>query len=105
REGIPFVKVGGFKFMDSAHIKDVLAHLKVIHNPDDSISWYRILLLPISILLRATEAMQAVLDEIHTEGTPRIPASGGESDHDPFAAFNQFVGLPEILDLQRQFTS
>ncbi|MBW2297022.1 MAG: ATP-dependent helicase [Deltaproteobacteria bacterium] len=45
REGIPFVKVGGFKFMDSAHIKDVLAHLKVIHNPDDSISWYRILLL------------------------------------------------------------
>ncbi|MCP4226603.1 MAG: carboxyvinyl-carboxyphosphonate phosphorylmutase [Actinomycetia bacterium] len=66
---------------------------------------YRILLLPISVLLRATEAMRAVLDEIHTEGTPRIPASGGESDHDPFAAFNQFVGLPEILDLQRQFTS
>ena len=45
REGIPFVKVGGFKFMDSAHIKDVLAHLKVIHNPDDSVSWNRILLL------------------------------------------------------------
>jgi len=45
REGIPFVKVGGFKFMDSAHIKDVLAHLKVIHNPNDSVSWHRILLL------------------------------------------------------------
>ena len=45
REGIPFVKVGGFKFMDSAHIKDVLAHLKVIHNLDDSVSWNRILLL------------------------------------------------------------
>ena len=45
REGVPFVKVGGFKFMDSAHIKDVLAHLKVIHNPDDSVSWNRILLL------------------------------------------------------------
>ena len=45
REGIPFVKVGGFKFMDSAHIKDVLAHLKIIHNPDDSVIWYRILLL------------------------------------------------------------
>jgi len=43
REGIPFVKVGGFKFIDSAHIKDVLGHLKVIHNPDDSISWHRIL--------------------------------------------------------------
>jgi DNA helicase-2/ATP-dependent DNA helicase PcrA len=40
---VPFIKVGGFKFMESAHIKDVLAHLKVIHNADDDISWLRIL--------------------------------------------------------------
>ena len=45
REGIPFIKVGGGKFIESAHIKDVLAHLKVIFNPYDRISWYRILLL------------------------------------------------------------
>jgi DNA helicase II / ATP-dependent DNA helicase PcrA len=45
REGIPFVKVGGFKFVESAHIKDVLAHLKVLFNPYDRIGWYRILLL------------------------------------------------------------
>ncbi len=45
REGIPFIKVGGFKFVESAHIKDVLAHLKVLSNADDRISWYRILLL------------------------------------------------------------
>ncbi|MGD8981441.1 MAG: UvrD-helicase domain-containing protein, partial [Desulfobacterales bacterium] len=45
REGISFVKVGGFKFVESAHIKDVLAHLKVLFNPNDRISWYRILLL------------------------------------------------------------
>ena len=45
REGIPFIKVGGFKFVESAHIKDVLGHLKVIFNPYDRISWYRILLL------------------------------------------------------------
>ena len=45
REGIPFVKVGGFKFVESAHIKDVLAHLKVLFNPYDRINWYRILLL------------------------------------------------------------
>jgi DNA helicase-2/ATP-dependent DNA helicase PcrA len=43
RQGIPFVKVGGFKFTESAHIKDVLAHLRVIANPYDRISWYRIL--------------------------------------------------------------
>jgi DNA helicase-2/ATP-dependent DNA helicase PcrA len=45
REHIPYVKVGGFKFMESAHIKDLLAHMRVIHNPYDRISWYRILLL------------------------------------------------------------
>jgi len=45
REQIPFVKVGGFKFVESAHIKDVLAHLRVIYSPYDRISWYRILLL------------------------------------------------------------
>ena len=45
REGIPFIKVGGFKFIESAHIKDVLAHLRVLSNPLDRISWYRILLL------------------------------------------------------------
>jgi len=43
REGIPFIKVGGFKFTESAHIKDTLAHLRVVANPYDRISWYRIL--------------------------------------------------------------
>ena len=43
RQGIPFVKYGGFKFMESAHIKDLLAHLRVIANRDDSVSWGRIL--------------------------------------------------------------
>jgi len=45
REQMPFIKVGGFRFVESAHIKDVLAHLRVISNPHDRISWYRILLL------------------------------------------------------------
>lgn len=42
---IPFLKYGGIKFVEAAHIKDVLAHLKVAFNPQDSISWLRILLL------------------------------------------------------------
>jgi DNA helicase-2/ATP-dependent DNA helicase PcrA len=45
RSQLPFIKVGGFKFVESAHIKDVLAHLRVIASPHDRISWYRILLL------------------------------------------------------------
>ena len=45
RAGIPFVKVGGFKFTESAHIKDVLAYLKIMAAPYDRISWYRVLLM------------------------------------------------------------
>ncbi len=43
RNGIPFVKYGGFKFLESLHIKDVLAYLKVINSPRDRLSWSRIL--------------------------------------------------------------
>ncbi len=43
RTQIPFMKFGGFKFMESAHIKDLLAYLRVAANPRDSISWNRLL--------------------------------------------------------------
>jgi DNA helicase-2/ATP-dependent DNA helicase PcrA len=43
REGIRYKKYGGFKFLESAHIKDFLAHMRVIINRDDVISWLRIL--------------------------------------------------------------
>ncbi len=45
KRAIPFQKFGGPKFMETAHIKDVVAHLRVIINPDDIISLNRILLL------------------------------------------------------------
>src|SRR4029077_1689451 len=45
RHDIPFVKRGGFKFIETAHVKDVLAHLRVVANPQDAVAWHRILLL------------------------------------------------------------
>jgi DNA helicase-2/ATP-dependent DNA helicase PcrA len=45
RRDIPFVKRGGFRFVETAHVKDVLAHLRVAANPEDVVSWHRILLL------------------------------------------------------------
>jgi ATP-dependent DNA helicase UvrD/PcrA len=32
---IPFVKFGGLKFLDAAHIKDMLALLRFVENPRD----------------------------------------------------------------------
>jgi DNA helicase-2/ATP-dependent DNA helicase PcrA len=44
---IPFEKWGGLKFLEAAHVKDVLAFLRILENPRDEVSWFRILnLLP-----------------------------------------------------------
>jgi DNA helicase-2/ATP-dependent DNA helicase PcrA len=45
RHNIPFIKRGGFQFMETTHIKDLLAHLRILANPQDAISWNRVLLL------------------------------------------------------------
>ena len=42
---IPFVKYGGLKFVEAAHIKDVMAFLRVIYNLCDVVAWHRLLLL------------------------------------------------------------
>jgi len=47
RRGIPFVMRSGLRFFERAHVKDVIAYLKIIANPKDEISWKRVLkLLP-----------------------------------------------------------
>jgi DNA helicase-2/ATP-dependent DNA helicase PcrA len=66
REAIPFIKVGGFKFTESAHIKDVLAHLRVVANPLDRISWHRILLLIDKIGPRSAQRIYDALVEART---------------------------------------
>ncbi len=45
RHDLPFVKRGGFKFIETAHVKDVLAHLRIAANFRDPVSWHRVLLL------------------------------------------------------------
>jgi DNA helicase II / ATP-dependent DNA helicase PcrA len=44
---VPFEKWGGIKFLEAAHVKDMLAFLRVAENPRDEVSWFRLLqLLP-----------------------------------------------------------
>jgi DNA helicase-2/ATP-dependent DNA helicase PcrA len=43
RRNIPFVKYGGLKFMEAAHVKDALAFLRILENPFDEVSWFRVL--------------------------------------------------------------
>ena len=64
RHDIQFVKRGGFKFIETAHIKDALAHLRIVANPRDAVSWHRALLLIEGIGPRsADEVIRWVLAE------------------------------------------
>ena len=49
KEGLDFEKYGGIRFLDRAHIKDVLAFLRIYTNPSDELAWFRILQLHIGI--------------------------------------------------------
>jgi DNA helicase-2/ATP-dependent DNA helicase PcrA len=41
--GIPFVKYGGLRFTEAAHVKDFLAAARVVANPADDVAWFRVL--------------------------------------------------------------
>ena len=43
KNGIPYQVFGGLKFYETAHIKDILSHLKIVMNLKDEISWHRVL--------------------------------------------------------------
>ncbi|MGC9529808.1 MAG: ATP-dependent helicase [Candidatus Bipolaricaulaceae bacterium] len=43
RRGIAFHKYGGLRFVETAHIKDALAFLRVAENPRDELAWFRVL--------------------------------------------------------------
>jgi DNA helicase-2/ATP-dependent DNA helicase PcrA len=59
KRNIPFVKHGGFKFMETAHVKDIIAHIKILINPRDAVGLKRVLMLVENVGPRAEEALTA----------------------------------------------
>ena len=45
RRDIPFVKYGGLKYLEAAHVKDLLSLLRILDNPNDQLAWNRVLAL------------------------------------------------------------
>jgi DNA helicase-2/ATP-dependent DNA helicase PcrA len=75
RRNVPFVKFGGLKFLEAAHIKDVLAFLRWAENPRDRVAGFRVIqLLPgvgpvtaarlLNCIIEATDPLQAVREFI-----------------------------------------
>ncbi len=67
RHDIPFVKRGGFQFMETAHVKDLLAHLRVVSNPRDAVSWSRVLMLLEGV---GPQMSRKLIDQMLAEADP-----------------------------------
>ena len=78
---IPFVKFGGLKFLEAAHIKDLLALLRFVENPRDRIAGFRLIqLLPGVGPALAQRVLDRIADEVDpfgvltsVPGPPRSP--------------------------------
>ena len=69
RRDIPFVKFGGLKFLDAAHVKDVLACLRFAQNPADRIAGFRTLQLVPGI---GPATAEALLDALRHAPEPAL---------------------------------
>jgi len=83
RCNVPFVKFGGLKFLDAAHIKDVLALLRFVENPRDRVAGFRVLhLLPgvgPASAQRVLDQMAEAADPIEAlERLPSPPRAGDD---------------------------
>src|SRR6266566_2350572 len=74
RRNIPFVKYGGLKFLDAAHVKDALALLRILENPLHEVAWFRVLQLPDGI---GPTAARNVMNDLGVAGSeePSTPLS------------------------------
>ena len=43
RRQIPFVKYGGLRYLEAAHVKDLIALFRLVDNPGNELSWFRVL--------------------------------------------------------------
>jgi DNA helicase-2/ATP-dependent DNA helicase PcrA len=86
RRRIPFVKYGGLRYLEAAHVKDLLAAFRLADNPRDEMAWFRLLqLMPGVGPAKARRAINALRD---MDG--KIPLSHGEVQR-------RWSGVVEVL--------
>ena len=95
RCNVPFVKFGGLKFLDTAHVKDLLALLRFVENPRDRVAGFRVLQLLPGV---GPASAQRVLDQMIQQPNPisaltEIPAPPRSADG--------WTGLVETLQQLR----
>jgi DNA helicase-2/ATP-dependent DNA helicase PcrA len=74
RRRIPYVKYGGLRYLEAAHVKDLLASFRLADNPRDEVSWFRLLQLMPGV---GPATARRVLDGLRNDERA-LPLSFGE---------------------------
>ena len=79
---VPFVKFGGLRFLDAAHVKDMLALLRFVENPRDRVTGFRLMLLIPGVgpnsAQRVLDCMAESADPIHALVTAPRPSRAAD---------------------------
>jgi DNA helicase-2/ATP-dependent DNA helicase PcrA len=105
RRNIPFVKFGGLKFLDAAHVKDMLALLRFVENPRDRVAGFRLMHLipgvgPASAQ-RALDLMAEAPDPFAALARAPVPPRAGEDWRAFIAAVTELRHSNWPADIER----
>jgi len=100
RAEVPYKVVGGTKFYDRREVKDVMAYLRVLVNPDDEVSWRRIVNVPKRGVGETSVARLAGWAGIHGVSFGEAVAHADEAGVSGKAG-TALVGLSALLDSLR----
>jgi DNA helicase-2/ATP-dependent DNA helicase PcrA len=100
RRGIPFVKYGGLRYLDAAHVKDLVALLRLSENPADEVSWFRLLKLLDGV---GPARAERVLQELRAApgGRPDLRRWPQAARHIPACSLEQATLLIDALAADR----
>jgi DNA helicase-2/ATP-dependent DNA helicase PcrA len=72
KRNIPYEYRGGVRFFERAHVKDVLAFVRLVHNHHDSVAWSRVLSMQIGIGPAAAEKIISAVLSISIENSEKF---------------------------------
>jgi DNA helicase-2/ATP-dependent DNA helicase PcrA len=96
RRSIPFVKYGGLRYLEAAHVKDLIALLRLATNHADQVSWFRLLQLLDGVgPVRARRILDALCPPLG--GAPDIGRWADAAEHVPAGALEQATAVIDAL--------
>ena len=108
RRGIPYVKYGGLRYLEAAHVKDLLAAFRIADNPRDEVAWFRVLQLLPGVgpakARRAVTALGLLDDGEDADVMLRWPLALAElptAAQDPARSLAAALGTKQAEPLQR----